>query len=84
MKKIITFFALLFTLAVSAQQMKSIMEYGVSPSNTPEQNRANLQRAYLHRSVRAVCGLAEHVKGFVGVGFPRFSVSSAADGIGDL
>ena len=45
MKKIITFFALLFTLAVSAQQMKSIMEYGVSPSNTPEQNRANLQRA---------------------------------------
>ena len=45
MKKIITFFALLFTLAVSAQQMKSIMEYGVSPSNTPEQNRDNLQRA---------------------------------------
>ena len=66
MKKIITFFALLFTLAVSAQQMKSIMEYGVSPSNTPEQNRANLQRAI---DIASKSGAALYVEPVAG-GYP--------------
>ncbi len=45
MRRIFSLFALFLVLAVSAQPMKSIKEYGVLPSNTPEQNRANLQRA---------------------------------------
>lgn len=45
MKRIFSLFAIFLALTVSAQPMKSIMEYGVSPSNTPEQNRDNLQRA---------------------------------------
>lgn len=45
MKRILSFFATLFVLTAFAQPMKSIMEYGVSPSNSPEENRVNLQRA---------------------------------------
>ncbi|MBR2607985.1 MAG: hypothetical protein IKC70_08675 [Bacteroidaceae bacterium] len=45
MKRILSFFATLFVLTAFAQPMKRIMEYGVSPSNSPEENRVNLQRA---------------------------------------
>ena len=45
MKRIFSLFAIFLALTVSAQPMKSIMEYGVSPTNSPEENRANLQRA---------------------------------------
>lgn len=45
MRKIVSLLLLLFVLAASAQPMKSIREYGVSPSNSPEKNRVNLQRA---------------------------------------
>ena len=34
-----------WSLAVGAQPMKSIQEFGVLPTNSPEVNRANLQRA---------------------------------------
>lgn len=66
MKKIFSLFIILFTLAVSAQPVKSIKEYGVSPSNTPEQNRVNLQRAI---DLASKSGAALYVEPVVG-GYP--------------
>lgn len=66
MKKIFSLFIILFTLAVSAQPVKSIKEYGVSPSNTPEQNRVNLQRAI---DLASKSGTALYVEPVVG-GYP--------------
>jgi hypothetical protein len=53
-------------LAAFAQPMKSIKEYGVSPTNSPEQNRANLQRAI---DAASASGAALYVEPVVG-GYP--------------
>ena len=66
MKRLLTLIALLMAFAVSAQPMKSIMEYGVTPSNTPEQNRTNLQRAI---DIASQSGAALYVEPVVG-GYP--------------
>ena len=63
MRKIATLFAMLFTFALSAQPVKSIMEYGVSPKNTPEQNRTNLQLAIDEASLSGAALYVEPVSG---------------------
>ena len=63
MKRIFSLFALLLVLAASAQPMKSIKEYGVSPSNSPVQNRENLQRAIDEASKSGTALYVEPVAG---------------------
>ena len=63
MRKIVSLLLLLFVLAASAQPMKSIKEYGVSPSNNPEQNRINLQRAIDEASATGAALYVEPVAG---------------------
>ncbi|MBE6303813.1 MAG: hypothetical protein E7089_07750 [Bacteroidales bacterium] len=63
MKRILSFFATLFVLTAFAQPMKSIMEYGVSPSNSPEENRVNLQRAINEASRSGAALYVEPVAG---------------------
>lgn len=52
-----------FAVAASSQPMKSIKEYGVSPSNNPEQNRINLQRAIDEASSTGAALYVEPVAG---------------------
>lgn len=59
-------FALFVALSAAAQPMKSIKVYGVLPSNTPEQNKANLQRAI---DIASETGAALYVEPEVG-GYP--------------
>ena len=66
MKKIFLLLAMFIALAAFAQPMKSIKEYGVSPTNSPEQNRANLQRAI---DAASASGAALYVEPVVG-GYP--------------
>ncbi len=66
MKKIFLLLAMFIALAAFAQPMKSIKEYGVSPTNSPEQNRANLQRAI---DVASASGAALYVEPVAG-GYP--------------
>lgn len=66
MKRLFSFLAILLVLTVSAQPMKSILEYGVSPTNSPEQNRVNLQRAI---DLASKSGTALYVEPVVG-GYP--------------
>lgn len=66
MKRLFSFLAILLVLTVSAQPMKSILEYGVSPTNSPEQNRVNLQRAI---DLASKSGTALYVEPIVG-GYP--------------
>jgi hypothetical protein len=63
MKRLFSFLAILLVLTVSAQPMKSILEYGVSPTNSPEQNRVNLQRAI---DLASKSGTALYVEPVVG------------------
>ena len=63
MRKIVSLLLLLFVLAASAQPMKSIREYGVSPSNSPEKNRVNLQRAIDEASATGAALYVEPVAG---------------------
>ena len=63
MRKIVSLLLLLFVLAASAQPMKSIKEYGVSPSNSPEKNRVNLQRAIDEASATGAALYVEPVAG---------------------
>ncbi len=63
MKRIFSLLALLLVLAASAQPMKSIKEYGVSPSNSPVQNRENLQRAIDEASKSGTALYVEPVAG---------------------
>ena len=63
MKRIFSLFALLLVLAASAQPMKSIKEFGVSPSNSPEKNRVNLQRAIDEASATGAALYVEPVAG---------------------
>lgn len=67
MKRIILLTAaLLLSLSTFAQPFKSIMQYGVLPSNTPEENRTNLQRAI---DIASESGAALYVEPVVG-GYP--------------
>lgn len=66
MKRLFSFLAILLVLTVSAQPMKSILEYGVSPTNSPERNRVNLQRAI---DLASKSGTALYVEPVVG-GYP--------------
>ncbi|MBO5861182.1 MAG: hypothetical protein J6Q45_05920, partial [Alistipes sp.] len=59
-------FALFVAFSAAAQPMKSIKVYGVLPSNTPEQNKANLQRAI---DIASETGAALYVEPEVG-GYP--------------
>lgn len=63
MRKIVSLLLLLFVLAASAQPMKSIKECGVSPSNSPEKNRVNLQRAIDEASATGAALYVEPVAG---------------------
>ncbi len=63
MRKIVSLLLLLFVLAASAQPMKSIKECGVSPSNSPEKNRINLQRAIDEASSTGAALYVEPVAG---------------------
>ena len=63
MKRIFSLLALLLVLAASAQPMKSIKEFGVSPSNSPEKNRVNLQRAIDEASATGAALYVEPVAG---------------------
>ena len=63
MRKIVSLLLLLFVLAASSQPMKSIKEYGVSPSNSPEKNRVNLQRAIDEASATGAALYVEPVAG---------------------
>lgn len=66
MKKVLSLIVLFFAFTASAQPMKSIAEYGVSPSNSAEENRINLQRAIDEASIS---GAALYVEPAVG-GYP--------------
>lgn len=63
MRKIVSLLLLFFAVAASSQPMKSIKEYGVSPSNNPEQNRINLQRAIDEASATGAALYVEPVAG---------------------
>ena len=63
MRKIVSLLLLFFAVAASSQPMKSIKEYGVSPSNNPEQNRINLQRAIDEASTTGAALYVEPVAG---------------------
>ena len=63
MRKIVSLLLLFFAVAASSQPMKSIKEYGVSPSNNPEQNRVNLQRAIDEASATGAALYVEPVAG---------------------
>lgn len=63
MKRIFSLFTLLLVLSASAQPMKSIKEFGVSPSNSPEKNRVNLQRAIDEASATGAALYVEPVAG---------------------
>ena len=63
MRKIVSLLLLLFVLAAAAQPMKSIKECGVSPSNSPEKNRVNLQRAIDEASATGAALYVEPVAG---------------------
>ena len=63
MRKIVSLLLLLFVLSASAQPMKSIKECGVSPSNSPEKNRVNLQRAIDEASATGAALYVEPVAG---------------------
>ena len=63
MRKIVSLLLLFFAVAASSQPMKSIKEYGVSPSNNPEQNRINLQCAIDEASATGAALYVEPVAG---------------------
>lgn len=63
MRKIVSLLLLFFAVAASSQPMKSIKECGVSPSNSPEKNRVNLQRAIDEASATGAALYVEPVAG---------------------
>ena len=75
MRKIVSLLLLFFAVAASSQPMKSIKEYGVSPSNNPKQNRINLQRAIDEASATGAALYVEPVAG----GYPVASVYTLGD-----
>ena len=50
----------LLAFAVAASPMRSIQEFGVLPTNSPDRNRAALQTAIDWASVRAVACFDKH------------------------